>query len=75
MAFKEKVKNELKIDCKDFKPKFWDREHCKLINECSNAGKEYILDTFIYHPDECTGIEYPECPIQRPTSAPPKKLY
>ena len=74
MAFKEKVKNELKIDCKDFKPKFWDRGHCKLADKCASAGEEYIMDTFLYHPDGCTGIKYPECP-KRPTSAPPKKLY
>ena len=53
--FKEKIIRP-KPDCKDFKPYFFDREHCKLTNKCANAGKEYELDCFLKYPDLCTGI-------------------
>ena len=60
MAFKEKIKKKKinKIDCEDFKSKFWDKEHCKLNSKCANAGEEYIVDCFFYPPDGCTGIKY-----------------
>ena len=58
MAFKAKSKEfKPKQDCKDFKPKFWDKEHCKLSNKCENAGIEYEVDCLLYPPDLCTGIK------------------
>ena len=45
MTFKSKP-DEFKSgqDCEDFKPMFWDRRHCKLINKCSSADSEYIVE-------------------------------
>ena len=59
MAFKkkDKTKRELKIDCEDFKPRLWDKEHCKLSGKCANAGEEYEADCLLYPPDLCTGIK------------------
>jgi len=57
MAFKAKSeKSRLKPDCKDFKPFYFDREHCKLSNKCANAGGEYKTDSFVKYIDLCTGI-------------------
>lgn len=42
-------------DCKDFKPMFWDRGHCKLANKCANAG------SFVeggYFPSYCSGVKW-----------------
>ena len=36
-----------KRDCKDFKPRFWDRRYCKLEDDCRANG---------YHCDGFTGI-------------------
>lgn len=44
MAFKAKPKEFISgCDCIDFKPMFWNRKYCKLINKC-DADSEYIVE-------------------------------
>ena len=42
MAFKAFGKVNVKHDCKDFKPYFFDKRYCKYSFKCANAGNEYI---------------------------------
>ena len=42
-------------DCKDFKAKFWDRGHCKLMDKCACAGS---FTEEGYFPSYCKGIAY-----------------
>jgi len=59
MVFKAKIKGaKLKPDCKDFKPYFLDKGHCKLTGKCANAGEEYEMDCYLKYPDLCTGISF-----------------
>jgi len=57
MAFKAKEKEvRMDPDCKDFKPFFFDKEHCKLTGKCANAGHGYEMHCYMKNPDLCTGI-------------------
>lgn len=56
MAFKAKEPEPKSgRDCEDFKPKFWDRGHCKLAGKCANAGS-FVDDG--YFSRYCDGIKW-----------------
>jgi len=59
MAFKNKGKKPKPgIDCKDFKPMFWDRNHCKLSDKCDFGDQYYIAEGRFGCGGYCTGIKW-----------------
>jgi len=57
MSFRNKDKEIPPIpDCTNFKPFFFDKEHCKLTSKCANAEGFYQMDCYLRHPDLCTGV-------------------
>lgn len=63
MAFKLKVEPKPGRDCKDFKPRLFDRAHCKLWLKCANAGS---LVEGGYYSSYCDGILWKQLDVNDP---------